>query len=120
MTGTIPVMMTGTKMSRAWCVAATPPVLLLLVAGVGFLIPFDGAPLLLLWTVGLLVASLLPVGLGVLFYVLRGWRRGRFPLRRADIRAAMLIASLDLLLACAAAVLLWMLAQSLSHMNLIM
>ncbi|MDT7603758.1 MAG: hypothetical protein QOF61_1755 [Acidobacteriota bacterium] len=109
-------MMTETKKSRAWRVAATPPALLV-VAVAGLFLPFDGAVFLSFWACVVLVASLLPVGLGVLLYMLRGWRRGRFPLRRADILAATILSSLDILLACAAVVLLWFVVESLRHIS---
>jgi hypothetical protein len=63
----------------------------------------------------LVLAGAVLTGLCVLFVVFAGWRRGSFQLKRADILAATLFASLDVLIPVALAVLIWLLIQSLKN-----
>ena len=99
-------------MNRLWMVAAVP--LLLMAAMIyGFWkVPSWGntvSPL----TSGLVLAGAVVTGLCVLTIVFAGWRRGAYPFTRADILAATLFASLDVIIPVTLAVLLWLLIQSL-------
>jgi len=63
----------------------------------------------------LVLAGALLTGLGVLLVVFAGWWRGSFALKRGDIVAATLFASLDVLIPSTLAVLFWLLLRSLKN-----
>ncbi len=63
----------------------------------------------------LVLAGALLTGLCVLLAVFAGWWRGAYALKRGDILAATLLASLDVLIPSTLAVLLWLLLRSLKN-----
>lgn len=100
--------------------AAALPLALLFILGAGmYLLPSWANKSSFALCVVLLAGSLL-TGICVAVYVLRGWRRGRFPFRRADILAATLLAALDILLPCGVVLLVWWIIESLRHSSFIM
>jgi hypothetical protein len=106
-------------MNRMWIVAAVP-LLLMAVMLYGFwTVPFWGntvSPL----TCVLILAGAVVTGLCVLTVVFAGWRRGAYQLRRGDILAATMFASLDVLIPTTLAVLIWLLLRSLKDSKLLM
>src|SRR3954453_14677761 len=98
--------MAEAKRSRAW-LGGGVPLALLLTLGAGLYLFPSWANTISFVTCVLLLAGSLVTGLCVAVYVLRGWRRGRFPFRRADIVAASLLAALDLLVPSGVAALVW-------------
>ncbi|HLL71880.1 MAG TPA: hypothetical protein VK363_10630, partial [Pyrinomonadaceae bacterium] len=63
----------------------------------------------------LILAGALVTGLCVLIAVFAGWMRGAYALRRGDILAATLLASLDVLIPLTLAALLWLVLHSLKN-----
>lgn len=97
--------------SRAWMLAALPLALLLSVGFVFYFVPDWSNTISVLPCLLLLVASPL-VGIGVVIYVLRGWRRGRLRLWRAGSIAALVLAALDILVPIGLVALAWMVVRS--------
>jgi hypothetical protein len=100
-------------------VAATPLALLVVVGAGLYLLPSWANTISFVACVALLAGSVL-TGVSVAVYTLRGWRRGRFPLRRADIIMAMLLAVLDILVPCGVVLLFWLIIESFRHSPFIM
>lgn len=101
-------------MNRVWVVAAVPFVLM-----TAMLYGFWASPR---WAdtaspaacVAILAGALV-TGLCVLVFVLARWRRGDRELKRADILAATVLASLDVLIPSTLALLVWLLIRSLRN-----
>jgi hypothetical protein len=106
--------MAEAKRSRAWVAAALPLALLLCIGAGLYLFP-SWANTISFVSCVLLLAGSVVTGLCVAVYVLRGWRRGRFPFRRADIMAASLLAALDLLVPSGVVTLVWYIIESLRN-----
>jgi hypothetical protein len=102
------------EMNRMWMVAAVPLLLMAAMLYGFWTIPSWGntvSPL----TCVLILAGAVVTGLCVLTVVFAGWRRGAYQLRRVDILAATLFASLDVLIPTTLALLVWLLLQSLKN-----
>src|SRR5215203_2997269 len=98
-------------MNRIWIVAVVPLLLLAAMLYGFWKVPSWGntvSPL----TCRLILAGAVVTGLSVLTVVFAGWRRGAYQLTRADILAATLFASLDVLVPVTLVVLIWLLIQS--------
>jgi hypothetical protein len=98
---------------RAWVLAAVPLALMLATGAGLYLFPSWENTISLAGCV-VLLASSAAVGVGVLVWVVWGCRRGRFRFWRADVFAASVLASLDILLPVGVVVLAWLLLRSLS------
>jgi hypothetical protein len=101
-------------MNKIWMVAATPFLLMSMMLFSFCVRPSwddTASPL----TCVLVLAGAVLTGLSVLFVVFAGWRRGAYQLSRADILAATLFASLDVLVPTTLAVLLYLLLRSLKN-----
>lgn len=97
-----------------WMVAAVPLVLMALMLFGFWAMPSwadTASPL----TCVLVLAGALLTGLSVLFVVFTGWMRGAYTLKRGDILAATVFASLDVLVPVTLAALLWLLLRSLKN-----
>ncbi|HYP02006.1 MAG TPA: hypothetical protein VER76_17580 [Pyrinomonadaceae bacterium] len=102
------------KMNRMWIVAAVPCALMALMLYCFWAIPSwtnTVSPL----TCVLVLAGALVTGLSVLIVVFVGWLRGAYSLKRGDILAATMFASLDVLVPVTLAALLWLLIRSLKN-----
>lgn len=106
-------------MNRIWMVAASP-LLLMAILLYGFWTKQDWAIMVSPVTCVLILAGAVLTGLCVLFVVFKGWRHGAYQLRRGDILAATMFASLDVLIPTTLAVLLWLLIRSLKDGKLFM
>jgi hypothetical protein len=106
-------------MNRMWMVAAVPLALMALIF-VGFLTRPSWADTASPATCVCVLAGALVTGLCVLFVVFRGWRRGAYALKRADILAATMLASLDVLIPTTLVVLIWLLVRSLKNHPIVM
>lgn len=101
-------------MNRLWMVAAVPFVLMSLMLFGFWVRPSWGdtaSPL----TCVLILAGAVVTGLCVLLVVFVGWWRGAYQLKRADILAATMFASLDVLIPTTLALLLFLLLRSLKN-----
>ena len=97
-----------------WMVAAVPLVLMALMLFGFWAMPSwadTASPL----TCVLVLAGALLTGLCVLLVVFTGWMRGAYTLKRGDILAATVFASLDVLVPLTLAALLWLLLRSLKN-----
>lgn len=101
-------------MTRMWMVAAAPLVLMALLF-YGFWTVPSWANTISPVTGVLVLAGSFVTGLSVLLMVLMGWLRGAYALRRGDILAATVCASLDMLIPSTLALLLWLLLRSLKN-----
>lgn len=101
-------------MNRMWMVALVPLVLMAAMF-YGFWARPSFADTAEPATCIAILAGAVLTGLCVLTVVFAGWRRGAYQLGRADILAATVFASLDVLIPTALAVLLWLLIQSLKN-----
>jgi hypothetical protein len=97
-----------------WMVAAVPFVLMVLMLFGFWAMPSWADTASPLTCVLVLVGALL-TGLSVLLVVFTGWMRGAYTLKRGDILAATVFASLDVLLPLTLAALLWLLLRSLKN-----
>ena len=101
-------------MKRMWMVAAVPLALMLLMFYGCWMRPWWDITAEFLPSVAILAGALI-TGLGVLFVVIEGWRRGAYTLTRGDILAATVLASLDVLIPASLALLLWLVLRNLKH-----
>jgi hypothetical protein len=98
-------------MKWMWLVAALPFMLMLMMFYAIWAVPSWSNTVSLLPCVMVLAGALL-TGLYVLGVVFAGWWRGAYTLKRADILAATLFASLDVLIPSTLVVLLLLLLRS--------
>jgi len=101
-------------MKWMWLIAAVPFMLMLAMFFGLWAMP-SWANTLSVITCVLVLAGALLTGLCVLLAVFAGWWRGAYALKRGDILAATLFASLDVLIPATLAVLLWLLMRSLKN-----
>jgi hypothetical protein len=101
-------------MNRMWMVAAVPFLLMSLMF-LGFWVRPSWGDTASPLTCVLILSGAVVTGLCVLTLIFTGWWRGAFQLKRTDILAATLFASLDVLVPITLAVLLWLLIQSLKN-----
>jgi hypothetical protein len=104
-------------MDRIWIVAAMPLLLLAVMCCVGVMMRAPGDAHVYL-CLAILAGGFL-LGLYVLMVVFTGWWHGDHQLTRGDILAALVLASIDVLIPTTLAVLLWLLARSLKGGNLL-
>ena len=101
-------------MNRMWLIAAAP-FMLMLAMFFGLWISPSWANTVSPITCLLVLAGALLTGLCVLLAVFAGWWRGAYVLKRGDILAATLFASLDVLIPSTLAVLFWLLLRGLKN-----
>lgn len=101
-------------MKWMWLVAAVPFVSMLAMCAGLWAVP-SWANTVSALTCVLVLAGALLTGLCVLVAVFAGWWRGAYALKRGDILAATVFASLDVLIPSTLAVLLWLLLRSLKN-----
>lgn len=101
-------------MNKIW-IAAAAPFLLMTTMLLGFWVRPSWAEKASLLTCVLVLACAVLTGLSVLFVVFAGWWRGAFQLKRPDILAATIFASLDVLIPTTLALLLFLLLHSLKN-----
>lgn len=98
-------------MNRMWMVAAVPFLSMAAMFFGFWALPSLANTISCLTFVSILAGAFL-TGLCVLVVVFVGWWRGAYQLKRGDILAATLFASLDMLIPTTLAVLVWLLIQS--------
>ena len=101
-------------MDKIWMVAAVPFLLMALMLFGFWALPSwadTASPV----TCVLILAGAFLTGLSVLVVVFTGWMRGAYTLRRGDILAATVFASLDVLVPLTLAALLWLVLHSLKN-----
>ncbi|MDQ3908113.1 MAG: hypothetical protein M3268_07180 [Acidobacteriota bacterium] len=101
--------------SRAWLVAAVP-FALMACAGVALYFAPGWSNTMPALPFVLLVGASPLVGVGVLIYVLWGWRGRRLRMRRAQVAAALVFAALDILVPAGLLFIVWLIARAMSNL----